>query len=40
MIYMKLHDVVTQVIYFYLIIEEDSKRKNGGRKNMKKIMQG
>jgi len=38
--YMKLHDIVTQVIYFYLIIDEDSNRKNDGRKIGKKIMQG
>jgi hypothetical protein len=33
---MKLHDVVTQVIYFYLIVDEDSNRKNDGRKIGKK----
>lgn len=40
MTYMKLHDVVTQIIYFYLIIDEDSNRENDGRKIVKKIMQG
>jgi hypothetical protein len=38
--YIKLHGVVTKVIYFYLIREEDSNRKNDGRKIGKKVMQG
>jgi len=38
--YMKLYDVVTQVVYFYLIIDQDSNRKNDGRKIGKKIIKG
>jgi hypothetical protein len=38
--YMKLHDVVTQVVYFYLLIDQDSNRKNDGREIGKKIIQG
>jgi hypothetical protein len=40
MTYMKLHDVATEIIYFYLIIDEDNNRKNDGRKIVKRIMQG
>jgi hypothetical protein len=38
--YMKLYDVVTQVVYFYLIIDQDSNRKNNRRKIGKKIIKG